>query len=70
MNPGIYYKNYEMKTLDTEVWEGYHACVERLVPNKDLQDKIGEELGVYMKADGLLGMESTRRDRALIKVTS
>ncbi|XP_055810478.1 uncharacterized protein LOC129880464 [Solanum dulcamara] len=65
LNPGLYYKNNEMKTLTEEVWLGYHACVERMILDKTLQDKIGDELGVYMKADGLLGVESAIRARTL-----
>ncbi|XP_055826068.1 uncharacterized protein LOC129894408 [Solanum dulcamara] len=64
-NPGLYYKNNEMKTLTKEVWLGYHACVERMILDKTLQDKIGDELGVYMKVDGLLGIESAIRARTL-----
>ncbi|XP_047254110.1 uncharacterized protein LOC107845375 [Capsicum annuum] len=65
LNLGLYYKNSEMKDLDEEVWLGYHACLERMVPNKALIDKIREELGRYMKADGLLGLESAIRARTL-----
>ncbi|XP_055836281.1 uncharacterized protein LOC129904724 isoform X2 [Solanum dulcamara] len=65
LNPGLYYKNNEMKTLTEEVWLGYHACVERMIVDKTLQDKIGDELGVYMKAEGLLGIESAIRTRTL-----
>ncbi|XP_049378437.1 uncharacterized protein LOC125843264 [Solanum stenotomum] len=65
LNPGLYYKNNDMKILTEDVWQGYHKCVERMIPDKNLQDKIGEELGVYMKADGLLGIESTIRARTL-----
>ncbi|XP_055810993.1 uncharacterized protein LOC129880814 [Solanum dulcamara] len=65
LNPGLYYKNNEMKTLTEEVWLGYHACVERMILDKTLQDKIGDELGVYMKAHGLLGIESAIRARTL-----
>ncbi|XP_055824274.1 uncharacterized protein LOC129892736 [Solanum dulcamara] len=61
LNPRLYYKNNEMKTLTEEVWLGYHACVERMILDKTLQDKIGDELGVYMKADGLLEIESAIR---------
>ncbi|XP_047252237.1 uncharacterized protein LOC124887099 [Capsicum annuum] len=52
LTSGLYGKNSEMKTLDEEVWLGYHAS---------LIDKIWEELGRYMKAGGLLGLESTIR---------
>ncbi|KAK4707198.1 hypothetical protein R3W88_033250 [Solanum pinnatisectum] len=36
-----------------------------MIPHKSLQDKIREELSVYMKADGLLGIESAIRARTL-----
>ncbi|KAG5614529.1 hypothetical protein H5410_014353 [Solanum commersonii] len=36
-----------------------------MIPDKNLQDKIGEELGVYMKTDGLLGIESAIRARTI-----
>lgn len=65
LNLVLYYKNNDMKTLTEEVWQGYHKCVERMIPYKTLQDKIGEDLGVYMKADGLLGIESAIRARTL-----
>ncbi|XP_055807023.1 uncharacterized protein LOC129875819 [Solanum dulcamara] len=65
LNPGLYYKNNEIKTLTEEVWLGYHTCVERMILDKTLQDKIGDELGVYMKTDGLLGIESAIRARTL-----
>ncbi|XP_055823487.1 uncharacterized protein LOC129891995 [Solanum dulcamara] len=65
LNPELYYKKNEMKTLIEEVWLGYHACVERMILDKTLQDKIGDELGVYMKADGLLRIELAIRARTL-----
>ncbi|XP_019248786.1 PREDICTED: uncharacterized protein LOC109228059 [Nicotiana attenuata] len=44
LNPEFFYKNNEKKTLDIDVWKGYHACVAKLVPDEAMQDKIGEEL--------------------------
>ncbi|KAG5620118.1 hypothetical protein H5410_005336 [Solanum commersonii] len=29
--PGLYYKNNDMKTLSEDVWQGYHKCVERML---------------------------------------
>ncbi|OIT40602.1 hypothetical protein A4A49_13558 [Nicotiana attenuata] len=64
LNPEFFYTNNEKKTLlDKEVCKGYHACVARLVPDEAMQDKIGEELGVYMQADGILGLASAIRAR-------
>ncbi|XP_060209900.1 uncharacterized protein LOC132636862 [Lycium barbarum] len=66
LNPGLFYTKNERKTLNKQVWAGYHACVERLVPDVDLQDKIGEELGVYMKADRTFGYDMAIRARTRI----
>ncbi|XP_075106968.1 uncharacterized protein LOC142179961 [Nicotiana tabacum] len=63
LNLEFFYTNNEKKTLDVEVWKGYHACVAKLVPDEAMQDKIGEELGVYMQADGILGLASAIRGR-------
>ncbi|XP_009786406.2 lariat debranching enzyme isoform X2 [Nicotiana sylvestris] len=63
LNPGLFYTNNENKTLDLNVWKGYHACVAKLVPDEAMQDKIGQELGVYMQADGILGLASAIRGR-------
>lgn len=63
MNPGLFYTNNENKNLDLNVWKGYHACVAKLVPDEAMQDKIGQELGVYMQADGILGLASAIRGR-------
>ncbi|XP_016493755.1 uncharacterized protein LOC107813063 [Nicotiana tabacum] len=63
LNPELFYTNNENKTLDLDVWKGYHACVAKLVPDEAMQDKIGQELGVYMQADGILGLASAIRGR-------
>ena len=63
LNPGLFYTNNENKTLDLNVWKGYHACVAKLVPDEAMQDKIGQVLGVYMQADGILGLASAIRGR-------
>lgn len=34
-----------------------------MILGKDVQDKMGEEIGMYMKVDGLPGIESTIRAR-------
>ncbi|XP_019257689.1 PREDICTED: uncharacterized protein LOC109235897 [Nicotiana attenuata] len=63
LNPRLFYTNNENKTLDLNVWKGYHACVAKLVPDEAMQDKIGEEFGVYRQADGILGLPSAIRGR-------
>nr|XP_009782354.1 PREDICTED: uncharacterized protein LOC104231089 [Nicotiana sylvestris] len=63
LNPGFFYTNNEKKTLHIDVWKEYHACVAKLVPDEAMQDKIREELGVYMQADGILGLALAIRGR-------
>ncbi|XP_070025121.1 uncharacterized protein [Nicotiana sylvestris] len=63
LNLGLFYTNNENKTLDLNFWKEYHARVAKLVPDEVKQYKIGQELGVYMQADGILGLASAIRGR-------
>ncbi|XP_070044056.1 uncharacterized protein [Nicotiana tomentosiformis] len=63
LNPGLFYKNTRDETLASEVWIGYHACLEKLVPNSATIDQIGEEFGRYSQAEGLFGLQAALRAR-------
>ncbi|OIT19030.1 hypothetical protein A4A49_42701 [Nicotiana attenuata] len=63
LNPGLFYKNTRDGTLASEVWIGYHACLEKLVPNSATIDQIGEEFGRYSQAEGLFGLQAAIRAR-------
>ncbi|XP_059290030.1 uncharacterized protein LOC132043564 [Lycium ferocissimum] len=63
LNPGLYYKNAAAETLDGEVWDDYISCLEKLVPDHNLRDKMSVELGKYRQADGTFGKESAIRAR-------
>ncbi|XP_075073625.1 uncharacterized protein LOC107783682 isoform X1 [Nicotiana tabacum] len=63
LNSGLFYKNTSDETLDSEVWIGYHACLEKLIPNSATIDLIGEEFGKYSQADGLFGLPVAIRAR-------
>ncbi|XP_075085470.1 uncharacterized protein LOC107761894 [Nicotiana tabacum] len=63
LNPGLFYKNNRDETLASEVWIGYHACLEKLVPNSATIDQIGEEFGRYSQAEGLFGLQAAIRAR-------
>ncbi|OIT30989.1 hypothetical protein A4A49_59060, partial [Nicotiana attenuata] len=56
-------KNTRDETLDSEVWVGYHACLEKLIPNSAMIDLIGEEFGKYSQAEGLSGLPVAIRAR-------
>nr|XP_033508844.1 uncharacterized protein LOC104121638 [Nicotiana tomentosiformis] len=63
LNPGLFYKNTRDETLDSEVWIGYHECLEKLIPNSATVDQIGEEFGRYSQAEGLFGLQAAIRAR-------
>ncbi|XP_059309941.1 uncharacterized protein LOC132061087 [Lycium ferocissimum] len=60
-----YDKNAAVETLDGEVWDDYISCLEKLVPDPRLRDRMSIELGKYKRVDGTFGKESaiTARDR-------
>ncbi|XP_059287601.1 uncharacterized protein LOC132040931 [Lycium ferocissimum] len=62
LNPGLFYTNYQNKTLSTEVWEGYLECVAKMVPNAT-QDALIKELHVYKNAMGTFGKPQAIRNR-------
>ncbi|XP_075092047.1 uncharacterized protein LOC107764674 [Nicotiana tabacum] len=63
LNLGLFYKNTVDETLASEVWIGYHACLEKLVPNSATIDQIWEEFGRYSQAEGLFGLQAAIRAR-------
>lgn len=63
LNPEFFYANPNMEK-DVEVMKGLYDCIERLMPNSHLQDKIIEEIPMYKKAEGLFGMNIAIRQRS------
>ncbi|KAL0452979.1 UNVERIFIED_CONTAM: hypothetical protein Slati_1276000 [Sesamum latifolium] len=49
LNPEFYYSNPSVEQ-DKEVMGGLFKCIERLIPDGDMQDKLIEELAFYKKA--------------------
>lgn len=62
LNPETFYDNQESASCE-EVMKGLYACIERLVPDSSIQDKISAELSVYQNAEGLFGIPMTIRQR-------
>ncbi|CAH1447076.1 unnamed protein product [Lactuca virosa] len=62
LNPEIFYAN-QAGTSCEEVMTGLYACIERLVPDLSIQDKIMEELSLYQSAQGLFGFPMAIRQR-------
>lgn len=64
LNPEFFYTNPNVEQ-DAEVMTGLYNCIERLIPNPELQDKIIGELALYKRAEGLFGMAMAIRQRNL-----
>ena len=62
LNPEYFYANPNIEN-DREVNSCLIRCIERLVPDTNVQDKIGEELSLYKKAEGLFGSQMAIRNR-------
>jgi len=54
LNLELYYSNTEVD-YDLEVTNGLYACIKRLVPTKDVQQKNLIELPLYKSGSGLFG---------------
>lgn len=64
LNPVIQYDHRE--GVDCEVVEnGLYACIERLVPDKETQDKITMELEKFKNVEGLFGCNMAVRQKKL-----
>ncbi|KAL0455577.1 UNVERIFIED_CONTAM: hypothetical protein Slati_0896900 [Sesamum latifolium] len=53
LNPEFYYSNPSVEQ-DKEVMGGLFKCIERLIPDGDMQDKLIEELAFYKKQKAFL----------------
>ena len=61
-NPKYFYFDPDIAT-NHEITAGLYACIQRLVPSAEIQDKIMAELPIYKKAKGLFGIELAKRSR-------
>lgn len=62
LNPEFFYNNPHIE-FDEEVTAGLYACITKLVPSQEVQDRIISELYVYKKAEGLFGIPLAIRSR-------
>ncbi|KAK4581650.1 hypothetical protein RGQ29_025008 [Quercus rubra] len=62
LNPEYFYFDDNIAT-NHEITAGLYACIQRLVPTVEIQDKIMAELPIYKKAEGLFGIELAKRSR-------
>ena len=62
LNPEYFYFDDNIAT-NHEITVGLYACIQRLVPSAEIQDKIMTKLPIYKKAKGLFGIELAKRSR-------
>lgn len=61
LNPTFYYKcNFD---FDSEVMEGLHTCLQRMVPNLELHSKTNREIEMYQDNIKLFGFDDAIHER-------
>ncbi|XP_019260715.1 PREDICTED: uncharacterized protein LOC109238689 [Nicotiana attenuata] len=51
LNPELFYDNEERILRDEPLWNGYYKCIEKLIPEEFVQDKITEQFSIYRNAE-------------------
>ncbi|XP_060182451.1 uncharacterized protein LOC132612134 [Lycium barbarum] len=62
LNPEFFYQKPAIENC-TEVIDGLYACIEKLVPSTEVQDKITSEIPLYTKAEQQFGLPIAKRSR-------
>ena len=62
LNPEYFYFDPKIASNE-EITAGLYACIQRLVPYTEIQDKIMVELSMYKKVEGLFGIQLAKRSR-------
>ncbi|XP_019233148.1 PREDICTED: uncharacterized protein LOC109213775 [Nicotiana attenuata] len=63
LNPKYFYQDPAFENC-REVTNGLYACIQKLVPSIEVQDKIVSELPLYTRAEGQFGFPMAKRSRA------
>ena len=61
LNPEVFYDKPELEH-DDAIMRLLYKCIERLIKD-DTRENVVDELGIYVKAEGVFGMDSTIRKR-------
>ncbi|KAK4485199.1 hypothetical protein RD792_007824 [Penstemon davidsonii] len=62
LNPEFYYANKEIEDVEV-ITSGFDKCVEKLVEDEDIQDKIASEIKFYKQAEGTFSSKQAIRQR-------
>ncbi|XP_070055570.1 uncharacterized protein [Nicotiana tomentosiformis] len=63
LNPELFYDNEERILRDEPLWNGYYECIEKLISEESVQDKITEQFSIYRNAEQLFGKNMAIRQR-------
>lgn len=63
LNPEFFYTNQVAIQADKEVNRGLIQCIQRLIPDTNIQDNISDEIAMYRDAVGLFGYPMAVRTR-------
>ncbi|XP_075102898.1 uncharacterized protein LOC142177594 isoform X2 [Nicotiana tabacum] len=63
LNPKLFYDNEERILRDEPLWNGYYECIEKLISEESVQDKITEQFSIYRNAEQLFGKNMAIRQR-------
>ncbi|XP_075112923.1 uncharacterized protein LOC107810248 [Nicotiana tabacum] len=63
LKPELFYDNEERILEDEPLWNGYYECIEKLIPEESVQDKVTEQFSIYRNAEQLFGKNMAIRQR-------
>ena len=62
LNPEVFYYKPEFEH-DKAIMRQLYKCIERMIKDVDTREKAVDELSIFIKAEGVLGMDSAIRKR-------
>ena len=62
LNPEVFYDKPELEH-DEAIMKQLYKCIKRLIKDVDTREKVVDELSIYIKAEGVFGMDSIIRKR-------
>ena len=62
LNPEVFYDKPELEH-DEAIMRQLYKCIERLIKDVDTREKAVDELSIYIKAEGVFGIDSAIRKR-------
>ena len=61
LNPSLFYNPHSNIQSDHEVMRGVMICIEKMFPDREIQDKINLQRDMYKEASGMFGFSSSER---------